>query len=253
MFNKKIFLIIVLLAALSIVPATKIFAQQFYIGLNISSISGAPGASGVADKYWCLPGGSGTSGTRMTVTTFPTCKNIKISCLYDTTYLSAPACAGDTIWSGLETLEDGSVYEVDLHAPNFCPGYMGSDGNCFVADAAGENCCDVCGHYGMTTKGGEANCATNTTDCVSNTSADDSHCTIESTLMGANCSGGCTKGSSFSYYSLADNSCYTTYGGGPSFVSCSAPLANLNRVCSCNTFSGTPSTASFSFPFTAHF
>lgn len=254
--NKKIKLLI-MLAVLIIVPATRVNATQVYVGVQVTHAT-APGyPSGTTNPNWCLPAGyiPYNYETQMAILTATddSCYYIVNNYSADTVesycsnsvapiapstnpvYVKNPVCANNTIWSGLLDLTSSTDYRVYLYTPNFCSGYYSANGHCLEAAGTGKSCDEICSHYGQTTMngGGESYCYTygDTTDCTAVEALKGSPCTT--------CSAG-----SYNYYD-ADGNCWYNYGG---YEDCTYSAPSLTRVCACQ-FQG-PATG-FLFPFTA--
>ncbi len=258
--NQKTLFVALLLIGFIFIPVAKISATQVYVGVQIQSAN-APGYNDgtnppMTDNNWCLPANS-------SIGILSTAQYNYLTSNYDATSLCGPSgycstacpvsasiatsrvCAGNTIYSGLVNLTNGSNYKVYLYTPSFCPGY--ANGACYVTTLANKNCCDVCSNYGLTAMGGETNCSSS--NCSDyNVYYDDSNCSIEATLKGSACSV-CNTGATYSYFS--GNNCWTTYGGSSYYPACSWSSSGLTRVCTCNADTGTPT--GFVFPFTANF
>lgn len=222
--------------------AAKVNAEQVYVGVTIvhAGIYGQPSGTN-----WCLPGGYQNLGTQMVITKDSFCSasnsnqtasSVCGSCsgyCYGSspdqvTYTAFPTCPGGTIWSRLIDITNGDHYKVYLYTPTFCPGYIDELGACWVSDKPNEDCNAVCSNYGLTSSGN------GTDSCLSDTADDDSNCSIEASLMGSACSGGCNTGASYSDYNPSTKVCNTTH---PSYfysISCSYSDPNFANVCSCN-------------------
>jgi hypothetical protein len=275
---KKIFFLTVIFLVFIFAPLFCAKAVSMYVGVQIASAQ-APGctpgtitcnesATG-KDSRWCLPvGTSASNSSQMAITKSDSCTRADSPTYNDTaTYICSscsagyclpslssktnpfsidyPVCMGDTLWSGLLDVTNGQNYKAYLYVPNFCPGYL--NGNCYVASSADENCCDVCSDYGLTVVSGYSNCESSTS-CYNARSYDDATCKVASKVRGSNCAS-CTTGAAYDFFDGSGN-CWTTFGTGTSYVSCSNVVTGYKRVCSCNY----PTTATkFQFPFTANF
>jgi hypothetical protein len=235
-------------------------AANYFVGVTIAS-GQAPGyPSGVTNTNWCLPAISpytsswGTqfyirSGTSALTPISPTANPIS---------LAGPACAGDTVWSGLFNLTSGVTYNAYFNAQSYayCPGVMdywtnGSynyDVACWTAwDTPGQNksCADVCSHYGS-----QVNAYTSNYPRLGQEAA--SNCRMVAKLMGGTCSS-CTTNGTYDYYNPTTFACTTTTSThNTADANGSATLgSDLVRVCACNVLNSTA--ASFSFNFTPTF
>lgn len=240
---KKI-LLFVFLAFLIIIPAGKVGAAQYFVGVVIASAQ-APGyPSPATNNNWCLPKGTtlairnsgGTNLTPIAPTTNPT-------------EISLPGCSGRTIWSGLFNLTTATTYQVyiqpGINATNgnyyyaYCSG--SSDGNyngqCLVTwPVAGQNknCVEICAYYNSTPFSSEMHIQ---------------NCTLENFLMGTTCSS-CTANAIYNYFEPSTSKCYYTTANG---ASSTARLgATLERVCNCY-IQNNYSSPAFTFTFTPNF
>jgi len=288
--DKNSIYLVFLIIFLAGMPIGWASAAQYFVGVTIASGS-APGytsesgATAPTDNFWCLPvygnalvsdgkhpgfvkfyikNNSGTALTAVSPTSNPT-------------LLSYPACAGDTIWSGLFDLTSGTEYEIYFQLPdsyyNYCPGAH-FDGHCFVSEYDNLDCCQTCSHYGLEEENTNANCSASSSYCVTGAfyygtsygtagtvDSGVTNCVVESMLMGGNCSS-CTQVSTFGYYNTSTRECYTTqkwttsYSNGSYYGysgSCAAlPSDELVRVCACD-IQSVYITPSFTFSFTPSF
>ncbi len=239
--TKKI-LLLIFLAFLIIIPAGKVGATtaQYFVGVTIASAQ-APGYnSGTTDNNWCLLYGTNlyirdNNGNNLTAIS-PTTNPVPIS---------APGCAGTTIWSGLFNLTSGTTYQVYI-----VPGENVSDGNYYFAYCSGWNTDWRC-FTSWNTSGQNKSCDDVCSHHASVASTDDTQgdCSVEAFLMGGTCAT-CTATSNYNYYNPSTNDCYYTTSGG---ASTSATLgSSLVRVCYCNT-NWNYNSPNFTFSFTPSF
>ncbi len=234
-------------------------AANYFVGVTIAS-GQAPGyPSGTTNTNWCLPAispqttGYGTrfyirSGTSNLTPVSPTTNPID---------LAGPACAGDTVWSGLFNLTSGTTYNAYFNAQSYayCPGVMDYDEcqiwcdySCWVSwDTPGQNksCAEVCAHYGTTPRIYTSNYPVLFRPAAHN-------CRTVAKLLGGTCSS-CTTNGTYDYYNPTTFACTTTTSThNTADANGNATLgSDLVRVCACNVLNSTA--ASFSFNFTPTF
>jgi len=259
MISKKI-LLLIFLAFLIVIPAGKVGATQYYVGVTIASAS-APGyPSGTTNNNWCLPNyttiairNDGANLTAVSPTSNPTT-------------ITGVACADDTIWSGLFNLTSGTEYQIYIVPANastynynnsYCSGFWdGSYSYCWVSDTTSESCASVCSHYGSTIRKYTSGSYDYTYNYQNSSSSYPSYnCAIESFLMGGTCSS-CTAGSTYNYYnpSSASHACYysQTYYNANDKNGTAVLGEGLVRVCPCYIQSNS-SNVNFTFTFTPSF
>ena len=262
--SKKISFFIIFIF-LAIIPAGKILAGQYYVGVAISQGTTAPGYPlGTADTNWCLP-----NETTIAITDSNDVNLTPIGPTTNPTKISAPGCAGTTIWSGLVDLTSGTNSKINITPGNddaldssyqaYCPGfnstYFGNDGNdnywCWVAASINTSCTDTCSKYGSTMA-----YYPNTVfpwNIQPLSGANTSNCAVESFLMGGACSS-CTAGATYNFFNPVSHVCsysQTQYVSGDA----GAALPGLVRVCPCNfqynlNDNSNPHPVNFIFPFT---
>jgi hypothetical protein len=247
----KQILLIAFLSFLIFIPAGKIGAAQYFVGVTIAS-GQAPGyPAGTTDTNWCLPYTTtmairNSSGTNLTAIS-PTVNPVTIP---------TAGCAGKTIWSGLVDLTSGTNYQIYVSIPTpepvYCPGYAvievytGDVSACWTSwNVSGQekSCSAICSHYGLTYK------VYNTSYSYNYQAAN--NCAIEGFLMGGTCSS-CTTNATYNYYNPTTYACYssTTYQGDANGL---ATLGtDLAKVCACNIQDNSTATA-FTFTFTPSF
>jgi len=255
---KKYFLFI--LTALVLFTAPQFAsAANYFVGVTIAS-GQAPGyPSGVTNTNWCLPALSPNTtayGTRFYIRS-GTSNLTPVSPTTNPIDLAGPACAGDTVWSGLFNLTSGVTYNAYFNAQSYayCPGVMDYDGcqiwcdyTCWVAwDTPGQNksCADVCSHYGTTPRMYTSNYPVLFQQAGYN-------CRTVAKLLGGTCST-CTTNGTYDYYNPTTFACTTTTSThNTADANGSATLgSDVVRVCACNVLNSTA--ASFSFNFTPTF
>jgi hypothetical protein len=148
-----------------------------------------------------------------------------------------PSCAkGNTVWSPLLNLTNGTSYKACLYTPSFCAGYESAAGYCLETDTtpgAQQDCNSVCGHFGQIP----------TDSCYE--SGDSDNCSAIEALKGAPCLT-CSPSTLYSFYDNSGNCYYHNFYD----ASCSAAPSGVTRVCACYHASAG---AGFLFPFTASF
>ena len=255
---KKYFLFI--LAALMLFVAPQFAsAANYFVGVTIAS-GQAPGyPSPATNTNWCLPALSPATtsyGTRFYIRNGTT-NLTPVSPTVNPIDLAGPACAGDTVWSGLFNLTSGTTYNAYFNAQSYsyCPGVVDYDDcswncayTCWVAwDTPGQNksCADVCSHYGTTSVNYTGNYPWLYRPAGYN-------CRTVAKLLGGTCSS-CTTNGTYNYYNPTTFACTTTttqYNS--SDTNGSATLgSDVVRVCACNLLNS--NSASFAFNFTPTF
>ena len=259
--DKKI-LFLIFIAFLVVIPAGKVGATQYFVGVTVAS-GQAPGyPAGTTDSNWCLPSQAtqfyirNSGGTALPVCTTSVTTNCYVSPTVNPVTLSGPACAGDTVWSALFDLTSGTTYQVyfyiNAYYNAYCPGFGGtgsSSETCWVSwDVAGQNksCADVCTHYGLTN-----NIYTGTYPLLYQAAAN--NCSREAYLMGGTCSS-CSTSATYNYYDPATYACYstTTYYNTGDTNGTATLGTDLVRVCACN-YQGNYTWPAFTFTFTPTF
>jgi len=236
-------------------------AANYFVGVTIAS-GQAPGyPSPATNTNWCLPAlSSYTSswGTRFYIRNSSGSNLTPVSPTVNPIDLAGPACAGDTVWSGLFNLTSGTTYQAYINAQSYayCPGNMdywtnGSydyDVTCWTAwDTPGQNksCADVCSHYGS-----QVDPYTGNYPRQGQTA--DKNCRMVAKLLGGTCSS-CTTNGTYDYYNPTTYACTTTtsaYNSGD--TNGSATLGSeVVRVCPCRLQGST--SAAFTFNFTPTF
>jgi len=275
---KKI-LLLTFLAFLIIIPAGKVGAAQYFVGVTIASAT-APGLNSTTDNHWCLPtGGTSYDGSRTTQIYIRTSGGSNLTAVAPTsnpTYLTKPACAGSTVWSALFDLTSGTQYQIYIYVNSiynpYCPGYAWDDSStwCMVTpQTSTQNCCDACTYYGLTEHATGTNCTAASTSCsrftvYSYTNANSSNnCVLEASLMGTACSS-CTTGQSYGWFNPTTHACGTpiSYTGNTTSYTASADGAtscaasgagNPTRVCVCSSLYSYNTRPAFTFNFTPTF
>jgi len=240
--DKKILLLLFLLAFAVFLPATKVDAAtaHVYVGVQVIAAS-APGYNSVIDSNWCLPVGTQINvlGAPCTATSSGssytgTCSAIAAVSNSGTntgnTTLSPSCASGNIIWSGLLNLTTSTNYVIQLYTPSFCPGVVSA--YCYVTAGANKNCTDTCAAYGLTP---------NSTSCYNYNSYTD--CSMIQSLAGVACNAagvncfGVSGTAGYNNYDSNTGYCYYTSSGGTP-PNCNAGGATIIRACNCNYTSG---------------
>jgi hypothetical protein len=234
-------------------------AANYFVGVTIAS-GQAPGyPSPATNTNWCLPayGSYYGYGTQFYIRNNSGSNLTPVSPTVNPINLPGPACAGNTVWSGLFNLTSGTTYQAyfNLNSYAYCPGIAEETGNgmrCWVSwNTPGQNksCADACSHYVSTI---QTYTGTYPAQYMNPTSYGSVNCAVISRLLGGSCSS-CTTNAAYDYYNPTTYACYQTQSYYNSAdANGSATLgADVVRVCPCN-LSGTNS-ATFTFNFTPTF
>jgi len=261
--KKYILLFFIILAAFAL-PQVGL-AANYFVGVTIASGQAPGNPSPATNTNWCLPARGSSYGTQFYIRNGTT-NLTPVSPTANPINLPGPACAGDTVWSGLFNLTSGTTYNAYFNLGgnnyNYCPGFWGSTGDtncnnnctstCWVSwDTPGQNksCNQVCSYYNLTNT-----YYTGTYPWQIMGYSDGLNCGIVSKLLGGTCSS-CTQNATADYYNPTTFACYTTQSwywaadaGGNGVLNDSS----LVRVCPCN-IQTTYTNINFAFNFTPTF
>jgi len=227
---KKIIFLILFFVVLIIIPADKIQAAQYFVGIQIESAS-APAPNGT-NNNWCLPNG--------------TTIEIKTDDGYTTlssTEITKVGCTGTILWTNLVNLVEGVNYEIVIKPVEnlwsgqpYCFGYNGGDflDICWAVAQDNMNCTDTCAYYNSDATGSYEY------------QEPSLNCEIESFLMGEDCSS-CETEATYNYYNSTTKECWSSN----QWVSIQQNVSlgvGYVRVCQC-TFSNTYDVIEFTFDF----
>jgi len=261
---KKYILLFIFISLLAFaVPSGAVLAANYFVGVTISS-GQAPGyPAGTTNTNWCLPAYTdqySSFGFRFYIRNQNDQNLTPVSPTTNPVNLVGPACALDTVWSGLFNLTSGQTYKAYFQGNSYssCSGVYGYNGKSYYCwnswDTPGQNksCAQVCEHYNSQLVTYSTGGSTYAYQYMYPDGYDSANCGLISRLMGGTCSSCTTNATAGNYYHPTTYACYQTssyYVDNDQNGQLQIP--DVVRVCPCQLSDS--STASFSFNFTPTF